>query len=151
MLIQNPAGIWIGAHTFIRDYARLEVVNRPGLPSGQILIGDHVGIEQNVHIAAVDRITIGDEVTIAPRCTILDSVHPLDGPSHGRRSDVVESARAFVHIARRAMLGANVVILPNVSIGENAVIGANSVVNRDVPANVVAAGAPARVLREIRT
>ncbi len=54
-----------------------------------------------------------------------------------------------VHIEKNVWIGGGVFIMPGVTIGENSVIGANSVVTRDIPANVVAAGNPCRVMREI--
>ena len=54
-----------------------------------------------------------------------------------------------IHIGKRCWIGAGAVILPGVTIGDNTVIGAGSVVTKDIPANVVAAGNPCRVLREI--
>ncbi|MGO1885884.1 MAG: DapH/DapD/GlmU-related protein, partial [Citricoccus sp.] len=50
---------------------------------------------------------------------------------------------------RRVWLGANVTVLPGVTIGDNSVVGAGSVVTKDVPANTVAVGSPARVVREL--
>ena len=54
-----------------------------------------------------------------------------------------------IHIEENCWLGANVTVLPGVTIGENSVIGAGSVVTHDIPANVVAVGVPCKVLREI--
>ena len=54
-----------------------------------------------------------------------------------------------IHIGNKVWIGANSVVLPGVTIGENSVIGAGSIVTRDIPANVIAAGNPCRVIREI--
>lgn len=147
MLIRNPQGISIGSDVFIRDGARLEVIDRPGLPAGRIEIGDGVSIEQGVHIAACDSIVIGDHVGMSAHCTIIDTHHP-EGAEENRVWGV-SNERSSVRIGRRAFLGVGVVVLPNVTIGENSIIGANSVVSRDIPANVVAVGAPARPIREL--
>jgi acetyltransferase-like isoleucine patch superfamily enzyme len=149
MMIRGARQISIGSNTFIRDDVRLEIVNRPGLPPASISIGSRVTMEQGVHIAACDSIVIEDDVAFAARCTIVDTHHPVGAPGDGNRARVVSDDRSSVHIGRRVFLGANVAVLRNVTIGENSIVGANSVVTRDIPANCVAAGAPARVIRNI--
>ena len=89
-------------------------------------------------------ITIEDGVFIAPDVKILTEGHPEE-PT--RRRTLVT---APVHIGRNVWIGAGAMILPGVTIGENAIIAAGAVVNRDVPANMIVGGAPARELREIR-
>lgn len=84
-------------------------------------------------------ISIGDNVTLAPRVHVL--AHDASICNHlgyARIGNVVIGNNVFV--------GAESVILPNVSIGDNCIIGANSTVSRDIPANVVAAGSPAKVI-----
>lgn len=145
--IINGANISIGDDCFIRDGARLEIVNRPGLPTGKLVIGNRVSIEQNAHIIACDEVIIEDDVLIAPRCAIVDTTHPVESSDSSNRSGQIDTARSSVHIGRRVFLGINVVVLPNVTIGENTVVGANSVVTHDLPANCVAVGSPAKVIR----
>lgn len=89
-------------------------------------------------------ITIEDGVFIAPDVKILTEGHPEE-PT--RRRTLVT---APVHIGRNVWIGAGAMILPGVTIGENAIIAAGAVVNRDVPANMIVGGVPARELREIR-
>lgn len=148
ILIRNPAGIRIGSGVSIRDGARLEVIDRSGLPGGRLTIGNDVNFEQDVHIAACDEVIIEDEVCFAARCAVVDTHHPED--TAGNRATAVSSARSSVRIGKRVFLGVGVVVLPNVTIGENSIIGANSVVSRDIPPNSVAVGAPARVVRTLR-
>ena len=84
-------------------------------------------------------ITIGDNVTLAPRVHVLahdaSTCHHLGYARIGR-----------VDIGNNVFIGADTVVLPGVSIGDNSVIGANSTVTKDVPANVVAAGNPAKII-----
>jgi acetyltransferase-like isoleucine patch superfamily enzyme len=143
----NAKDITIGTDCFIRDGARLEIVRRPGLPAGQLIIGNNVSIEQDAHIVACDRVTIGNFVAIAPRCTIVDTTHPVGVEADGNRATQIDLARSFITIGDRVFIGANVIILPGVTIGENSIIGAGSLVSRDIPANCVAVGSPAVPVR----
>jgi maltose O-acetyltransferase len=90
-------------------------------------------------------ITIGDDVQIAPGVHIYTATHPIDP---GARRSGLESALPVV-IESGVWLGGGVIVCPGVKIGANSVIGAGAVVTRDIPANVVAAGNPCRVIRNI--
>ncbi len=89
-------------------------------------------------------ITIEDDVFIAPDVKILTEGHPEEP---ARRHTLLT---APVHIGRNVWIGAGAMILPGVSIGENAIIAAGAVVNKDVAANMIVGGVPARELRPIR-
>jgi len=101
----------------------------------------------NVNLVILDgaRVTIGDNVFIAPNVGIYTAGHPLDAE---RRNQGLEYAHP-VSIGDNVWIGAGVNILPGVSIGANSVIGAGAVVVRDIPEGVLAAGNPARVIRPI--
>lgn len=75
---------------------------------------------------------------------LLTPTHPL---AAGTRRDKLEAAKP-ISIGNNAWLGGGVIVLPGMSIGENTVVGAGAVVTRDLPANVVAVGNPARVVRD---
>ena len=90
-------------------------------------------------------ITIGDDVLLGPRVAIYTSNHALDP---GERAAGACYARP-VRIGDRVWVGGGVTVNPGVTIGDGAVIGSGSVVTRDVPPRTIAAGVPARVLREI--
>ncbi len=108
----------------------------------------HIGARTfvNFHLTALDvaRITIGDDCQIGPNVQLLTPTHPIEPQP---RRDKLEAARPIT-IGDNVWLGGGVIVCPGVTIGENSVIGAGSVVTRDVPANVVAVGNPARVIRE---
>lgn len=149
LAITRPKQISIGDGCFVRDGVRLEIVSREGLPPGRLIIGNNVTMEQNIHIVACDSVVIEDDVLVAARCTIVDTTHPAGGPEDGNRARNFSLEPSHVHIGKRVFLGVNVVVLANVRIGENSIIGANSVVTHDIPANSIAAGAPARVIKTI--
>jgi acetyltransferase-like isoleucine patch superfamily enzyme len=149
LLISGARRISIGTCTSIRDGARLEVVERADVDwTPSLRIGNHVNIEQGVHIVCHCEVTIGDHVSITPYCAIVDTDHPYDPPDALpkigarlplRRSRVVIGAGSFI--------GAHSMILPNVTIGRGCVVGAGSVVTRDLPDYCVAVGAPARIVK----
>jgi maltose O-acetyltransferase len=93
----------------------------------------------------VAKVTIGDDVQIGPNVQLLTATHPIQP---GPRRDKWEAAEPIT-IADNVWLGGGVIVCPGVTIGENTVVGAGSVVTRDLPANVIAVGSPARVIREI--
>ncbi|MBR1626326.1 MAG: sugar O-acetyltransferase [Bacteroidales bacterium] len=92
---------------------------------------------------ALGGITIEDDVFIAPHCVLATEYHPEDPKN--RHSLLTKP----IHIKRNAWLGANVTVLSGVTIGENAIIAAGSVVTKDVEANTIVGGTPAKVLRHI--
>lgn len=110
-----------------------------------IEIGENFYTNHNCVILDCAKVTIGDNVFIAPNCCFSTAGHPID---YARRNAGLEFARPIV-IGNHVWIGANVTILPGVTIGDYSVIGAGSVVNKDIPANVVAVGNPCKVLREI--
>lgn len=104
------------------------------------------GTYSNMNLTLIDdwKITIGRNVLIGPNVTLSTTGHPVH-PKH--RGDGMYSFP--ITIGDNVWLGANVVVLPGVTIGKNSVIGAGSVVTKDIPANVVAFGIPCKVYREI--
>jgi maltose O-acetyltransferase len=91
----------------------------------------------------VGRITIGDDVQIGPNVQLLTATHPVE--PEPRRAKWEGSRPIAIH--NNVWLGGGVIVCPGVTIGENTVVGAGAVVTRDLPANVVAVGNPARVVR----
>ncbi len=91
-------------------------------------------------------ITIGDDVSIGPRAQLLTALHPVDDIEARREG---WEAAAPTTLGDNVWRGAGVIVCPGVSIGADTVVGAGSVVTRDVPAGVLAAGNPCRILRPI--
>ena len=110
-----------------------------------IEIGENFYANMNCVILDEAKVTFGDNVFIAPSCGFYTAGHPLDGEQRNRGLEYAPPIR----VGNNVWIGAQVCVLPGVTIGDNTVIGAGSVVNRDIPANVIAAGNPCRVIREI--
>lgn len=108
-------------------------------------IGARVFVNWNLTCLDVAPVTIGDDVQIGPNVQLLTATHPID--PEPRRAKW-EAAQPIV-IENNVWLGGGVIVCPGVTIGENTVVGAGAVVTKDLPANVVAVGSPARVIREI--
>jgi maltose O-acetyltransferase len=112
---------------------------------GHITIGARTFVNYDCVMLDVAPIRIGAACQLAPRVQLLTATHPID-PEPRRRG--WESAEPIT-IGDNVWLGGGAILCPGVTIGEDTVVGAGAVVTRDLPAGVVAAGVPARVLREI--
>lgn len=110
------------------------------LEGSKILIGDNCGFSGTV-IASFISILIGNNVRCGANSVITDSDWHIDDPRVGRPRPVV--------IKNNVWLGYNVVVLKGVTIGENSIIGACSVVVSDIPANVIAAGNPCKIIKRL--
>lgn len=130
-------------------------VFEPGLQltatnGSSIKIGDNCLFRRDAHITAANKITIGNNLLTGTNVIITDNSHGgtsmeelLTEP--GKRKLV---SKGGVRIGDNVWLGNNVCVLPGVTIGNGAVIGANSVVTHDIPACSVAAGVPAKIIKE---
>ena len=107
-----------------------------------IRLGKNVFINHACSFLDIGGITIEDNVQIGPRVNITSENHPID-PSD--RTTLIPKP---VIIKQNAWIGAGATILPGVTIGENAIVAAGAVVSRDVPANTIVAGIPAKVIKE---
>ncbi|MCQ4197509.1 sugar O-acetyltransferase [Streptomyces parvulus] len=110
-----------------------------------ITIGARTFVNYNLTALDVAAIAIGEDCQIGPNVQLLTPTHPLEP---GPRRDKLEAARPIT-IGDNVWLGGGAIVLPGVTIGDNSVIGAGAVVTKDVPANVVAVGNPARPVRNV--
>ena len=110
-----------------------------------ISVGQNFYSNHNLVILDCARVTFGDNVFIAPNCGFYTAGHPIDA---GERNQGLEYARPIT-VGDNVWFGAQVCVLPGVTIGSNCVIGAGSVVTRDIPDNSLAVGNPCRVIRKI--
>jgi len=112
----------------------------------QIAVGAGCFINYDAILLDSASIIIGDNVSIGPRAQLITALHPVD--DYQARRAGWESAAPIV-LGDNVWLAAGVIVCPGVTIGANSVIGAGSVVIVDIPAGVLAAGNPCRVIREL--
>jgi len=106
-------------------------------------IGRNVFINHACSFLDMGGITIEDHVLLGPKVNLITENHPLDPAD--RRSLICKP----IVIKRNAWIGAAATILPGVTVGENAVVAAGAVVAKDVPANTIVGGVPAKIIKAI--
>lgn len=114
-----------------------------GVGGGEIVIGNYCILSCGVRIRSAVSIHIGDNTMLAERCLITDA------DWHDAYHRIYPGKMAPVRIGKNVWLGDSVTVCKGVSIGDNSIVGAASVVTRDIPANSIAAGNPARVVSEL--
>jgi acetyltransferase-like isoleucine patch superfamily enzyme len=118
-------------------------------PEARIEIGSGCFLNRGVMLAALERIEIGDHVMFANGCFVGDADHRFDDPGVPVTWQGF-SSQGPVRIGDNSWFGVNCVVTSGVTVGERCVVGANSVVIDDLPAGVIAAGIPAKVIRQIK-
>jgi maltose O-acetyltransferase len=108
-------------------------------------VGKHFYCNYDCVFLDCGKITIGDYVMLGPKVSLYTANHPIDPVVRRYHHD----QGLPITIGDNVWIGGNTVVCPGVTIGENTVIGAGSVVTHDIPANVVAAGNPCKVIRPI--
>lgn len=141
-------GFMSGPHLWIEAVKRY----RDDVFDPRIEIGNNVVCSQGVHIAATTSVTIHDGVLFGSGVHVTDHGHGAYRGEHQASPDEPPARRRPsegrpVVIGRNVWLGDGVVVLPGVTIGEGCIVGANSVVTRDLPAGVIAVGAPATPIK----
>jgi len=129
---------------FICDYGR------------NIFLGNNISINMNCTFIDCNKITIGDNVLIAPNVQLYTATHPVELSERLTPGWTPDDSRYFcrtyalpITIGNGCWLGGGVIVLPGVTIGEGCVIGAGSVVTKDIPENSLAVGNPCRVIRKL--
>lgn len=110
-----------------------------------IHVGDNFYANYDCTILDGALVTIGDGVLFGPKVGLYTSNHLFDARERQLGGCIAKPIR----VGNYCWLGANVSVTPGVTIGDNTVVGAGSVVTHDLPANVIAAGSPAKVIRPI--
>jgi acetyltransferase-like isoleucine patch superfamily enzyme len=124
---------WIGDGTKIRCH------------EGEVAIGAKTVLGQECTISAYQHVAIGDQCVIADRAMFIDFDHSVANVEIPVRRQGIY--KRDVDVGSNVWIGYNACVLRGVRVGDNSIIGANAVVTHDVPANAVAGGVPARVLR----
>ena len=119
-------------------------VKFPVVIEGQenVTVGNNVKISPFVHMWGNGKISIGNDCLIASHVAITSLTHDTEGKLYSDHIVIKE-----VIIGANVWIGAHAVILPGITIGDNAIIGSCAMVNKDVPANAVVAGVPAKIIR----
>jgi acetyltransferase-like isoleucine patch superfamily enzyme len=125
--------VWVGHGCKIRCH------------EGRVEIGAKTVIGQDCTISAYQRVSIGEQCVIADRAMFIDFDHCVSDVEQPIRRQGIY--KRDVVVGNNVWVGYNAQVLRGVAVGDNSIIGANSVVTRDIPANAVVAGSPARVIR----
>jgi acetyltransferase-like isoleucine patch superfamily enzyme len=133
----------IGAHTLLEPDVW---ITAPG--DARIRIGEGCFLNLGTMLASVELVEIGDHTMLANGCFVTDGNHRFDDPGKPVPWQGF-TTKGPTRIGDNCWLGAHVVVTSGVTIGERCVIGANSVVTKDIEPFTIAAGAPARPLRNI--
>lgn len=136
--------ISVGSHVIVDDFVFLD-------GGGSLTIGSHVHIASYVGIIGGGSVVLEDFVGLATGTRLVSGTDIMDGsgltgPTIPDRWRAVH--RGSIHIGRHAVLGANVVVHPDVTIGEGTIVGSQSLVNKSLPPWSICFGVPARVVRE---
>lgn len=147
--------IRIGERTCIQAYSVLGAWERYGKDEHyepEIIIGNDCNIGEFCHITAINKITIGDGLLTGRFVYIGDNAHgglsfeEADTPPARRHL----TSKGEIQIGRNVWIGDKVTILSGVTIGDNVIIGAGSIVTHDIPSNCLAAGMPAKIVKELQ-
>lgn len=111
-----------------------------------IEVGDNFYSNHGLTILDGGKVKFGDNVFIGPNCGFYTAGHPIDYVDRNKGLEYVKP----ITVGDNVWFGGNVVVVPGVTIGSNVVIGAGSVVVKDIPSNVVAAGNPCKVIKNIK-
>lgn len=133
----------VGRHTVFEPRCWITIA-----PEGRVEIGEGCFLNVGAMIAAQDEVTIGSHTMMANGCFVSDASHRFDDPLLPVPWQGFTS-KGPTRIGSNCWLGVNVAVTTGVTIGDRCVIGANSVVTRDLPPRTIAAGVPARPIREI--
>jgi acetyltransferase-like isoleucine patch superfamily enzyme len=134
----NLYGCEVGEHTKIGSFVEIQK---------NAVVGKNCKISSHTFIC--EGVTIEDNVFIGHSVTFINDSYPRATTAEGQLQTEADWAVERTVVKKGASVGSGTTILANVTIGENAIVGAGSMVTKDVPANSIVAGNPARLLRTI--
>lgn len=148
--VSGAEHISIGERFIARKGFRIETISHLNDKTPELIIGDDVTFEDWCHVGCAEHLTIGSGTMCASKVFITDHYHgdiskndigvpPGKRPIHSKP----------VSIGRNVWIGDNVSIMPGVTLGDNVIVGANAVVTHNFPANVVIAGCPAKIIKQL--
>ncbi|WFQ78873.1 acyltransferase [Xenorhabdus sp. SF857] len=143
--ISNSKQIFIGDNVYIGNQSWFDAIDK-----GVICIGSDVSFSQNVHIAACHKVTIGNGCLIGSDVLITDHDHSFSK----NMINIIPKNRPLTikgetELSENVWLGDNVKILSGVKLGRNVIVAANSVVTRSFPDNVIVAGIPGTIIKNL--
>jgi len=141
--VQFISSSWRSSASAVAHPVRL----RTFMPTARIIFGDGSGMSGGSVTARSRTIRIGKNTLIGPDCMFVDSDFHIAWPPEERNRFATTDLDADVSVGDNVWFGARCVVLKGVTIGDNSVIAAGSVVMKSVPANALAGGNPARVLK----
>jgi serine acetyltransferase len=144
----NPARMFIGTNVKIMPGCWVMTISewKGSRYDGQLYIGNNSILTFDVQISACSSIRIGEKVVVSRGAVIVDHLHDYRVPEKANVYGPITDGKPIT-IEDNVFLGAHCTIAPGVHIGRNTFIGANSTVVDDLPANCLAAGSPAKVIR----
>lgn len=148
--ISGPVSIQVGSDC--RLSAAMTISGRPSSKDPQLTIGNNVGIGWQTTIAVGSKVVLGDNVRIAGRAFLAGYPgHPLDARARAQGLPDQDEQVGDIVLEQDVWLGTGVMVMAGVTIGAGTVVAAGSIVTHNLPAGVLAAGVPARVLRPLDT
>lgn len=151
--IKNPKYIAIGDNFSALDRLRIEAWDSYGNQTfaPALTIGNNVVFNTDIHIGCIDVVTIGDNCLLGSRIFITDHQHGEATADMMENSPITRplTSKGPVIIKNNVWIGEGVAIMPGVTIGENSIIATNAVVTKDIPSNSVAAGVPAKIIKNL--
>lgn len=153
LILKNPQFVSIGSSFSALGNLRIEAITEYHGKrfNPEIIIGNNVCMNYDIHIGCINKISIGDGVLMASRIFITDHAHGDFSEASLKLSPLDRKliSKGPVSIGNNVWIGEGVCILAGVNIGDNVIIGANAVVTKNFPANCVIGGVPAGMIKHL--
>ncbi len=147
--VTGPVKITLGDKCRLSTQISIAGRNRPGIIP-ELVVGDNVGLGWQTGVYVGSRILIGNNVRLGGQGALIGYPgHPLDADARARGEPDTEDQVRDIVLEDDVWLGRGVIVNAGVTIGRGTIVGAGSVVTKDLPAGVLAGGAPAKVIRRL--